>query len=44
MVVCVNKSHSDSCRHDKTSLVVTRALYVVLSSDNEVCMWHASHS
>lgn len=44
VIVCVNKSQSDSCRHDKTSLVVTRALYVVLFSDNEACMWHASHS
>lgn len=33
-----------SCRHDKTSPVVTRALYVVLSSDNEAYMRHASHS
>lgn len=31
-------------RHDKTSRVVTHALYVPLSSDNEACMRHASRS
>lgn len=44
MIVYVNSSPSDSCRHDKTSPVVTRTLYVVLPSDNEACMWHVSHS
>lgn len=44
MKVYVNSSRSDSCRHDKTSPVVTRTLYVVLCSDNEACMWLVSHS
>lgn len=39
-----NSSWSDSCRHDKTSPVVTRALYVVLSSNSEARMWHECYS